>query len=164
MTDDKSRSRKKLVVWLALLVLTFVAGAGWQFTKARAARAETRAAQAQLAQRDSEQLTLRTEGVLAAATIAAQLGSYERSRQLASDFFTMVQSRADSLPAETRQALAQIMDVRDATITALSRADASAALELARLFVRYRRATGGDPGIIEITPPPAPARARPSAS
>ena len=153
MTDQTPRANgKKRLVWLVLLALTFVGGAGWQFTKVRAARAETRAVQAQLAQRDSELLTQKTEGVLAAATIAAQLGSYERSRQLASDFFTMVQSRADSLPAETRQALARIMDVRDATITSLSRSDANAALELARLFVRYRRAMGGDPGIIEITP------------
>ncbi|MCI0435847.1 MAG: hypothetical protein L0271_19725 [Gemmatimonadetes bacterium] len=149
MNPEKQRGRM-LLVWPALIVLAFGGGAGWQFTKVQAAREETREAQRQLAEQESELIKHRTEGVLAAATIAAQLGSFERSRQFTSDFFTMLQSRTDSLPAETRSALAQILEGRDAMITALSRNEAGAALELARLFVRYRRATGGDPGIIEL--------------
>ncbi len=151
MSDPRPRGRK-LLVWLTLLVLAFGGGAGWQFTKAQAARAETREAQRMLAERESELAIQRTEGLLAAATIAAQLGSYERSRQFASEFFTMAQARDADVSEETRRGLAQILESRDATITSLSRADANAALDLARLFVRYRRVTGGDPGIFDITP------------
>jgi hypothetical protein len=92
------------------------------------------------------------EAALAAATIATQLGSFERGRVFASDFFTMIQENGDSVPVLEDPQVQQLLELRDATITALSRGEAGIAQELARMFVIFRAATGGDPTIIELTP------------
>jgi hypothetical protein len=144
-------ARQRTALLCVLLVgLSFGVGSGWQFTRAYAARQETAAVRDQLATAQRELAIQRLEGALAAATIAAQLGSYERGRQFASDFFTGLQAALDSAAATARPVLQELLAHRDQTITALSRAEPGIAFELARMFVRYRGATGGDPGIIEI--------------
>lgn len=151
-------TRQRLVLlFIVFVVIAFGVGAGWQFQKARAARAETEAARAQIAELERERAVQRAEAALAGATIAAQLGSFERGRVFASDFFTILQDNPDSIPALANPQVQQLLGRRDATITALSRGDAGVAQELARMFVIFRAATGGNPAIIELTPtPPGP--------
>jgi hypothetical protein len=150
-----TRQRVALLIGIFLL-LAFGVGAGWQFTHARAARAETEAARQQIAELERERSVRRAEAALAAATIAAQLGSFERGRAFASEFFTMLQEDADSVPALATEQVQQLLSRRDVTITALSRGEPGIATELARMFVLFRAATGGDAGIIELTPTTAP--------
>ncbi|MGH7502637.1 MAG: hypothetical protein ACREL7_12890 [Longimicrobiales bacterium] len=146
-------TRKRVVLLFAVFaLLAFGIGAGWQFTQARAARAERDAAQQQVAQLERETAVHRAEGALAAATIATQLGSFERGRVFASEFFTALQENADTASSLADPQVQSFLALRDQTITALSRAEPGTAVELARMFVRFRSATGGDPGIIELTP------------
>lgn len=146
-------TRKRLALLIAVfLLIAFFIGAGWQFQHARAARAETAAAMQRIGELERERGVQRVEASLAAATIAAQLGSYERGRAFASEFFTTIQQNADSIAALADPKVQQLLSRRDATITALSRSEAGIARELARMFVIFRAATGGDPGIIELTP------------
>jgi hypothetical protein len=146
-------TRKRLVLlFVVFVVIAFGVGAGWQFQHARAARAETGTARAQIAELERERSVQRAEAALAASTIAAQLGSFERGRVFASEFFTMIQENGDSIPALANPQVQQLLDRRDATIAALSRGDTGIAQELARMFVIFRAATGGNPAIIELTP------------
>ena len=145
--------REKLVLGAAaVLVLVFAAIAIWQ--GAAGAGAERR-----LADTRTELALQRHESTLALAAIEAGRGSYELARQLASDFFTGLQTDLGSSPPETRAALQQLLQQRDAMITALSRSDPQAAHQLVRLLIRYRIALGEPvgPGEPAISGPPTAA-------
>lgn len=146
-----------ILIGVAAAVVGFGIGALWQYTNARA-QTQQRAA----VERDLAFQTL--EATLGAATIEAQRGSYEISRQLASDFFSGLQrelGRAPgegSAPGEARAALEEISEQRDSMITALSRSDPQAGAMLAQLFTRYRIARGKPVGPnSDAAPAPAPA-------
>jgi hypothetical protein len=102
----------------------------------------------------------RMEATLGAATVEAQRGSYEISRQLASDFFTRLQARIGEAEVPQRQELSGILERRDAMITALSRGDPQSGSMMAQLFTRFRIAMGEPVGPTDATnspvsPPPA---------
>lgn len=131
-------------------MIGFGIGAFWQYTNART-QAQHRAA----VERDLAFQTL--EATLGAATIEAQRGSYEISRQLASDFFSGLQRELGRAPGEARAALEEISQQRDAMITALSRSDPQAGAMLAQLFTRYRIAMGKPVGPnADAAPAPSP--------
>jgi len=117
------------------VVLAFLVGFGWQFTRAHSL-------QNQLDQAQRELTFQRMEATLGAATIEAQRNGFEPARQLASDFFTRLQAAAAQAPSAGQPQLQQILSQRDQVITQLSRGDAQAGPILADLFVRYRVAIG----------------------
>lgn len=123
--------QKTILIALAAAVVGFAIGALWQYTSARG-HARERA----VVERELGFQTL--EATLGAATIEAQRGSYEISRQLASDFFSGLQRQLSQAPDERRDELEEILEQRDAMITALSRSDPQAGAMLAQLFTRYR--------------------------
>jgi hypothetical protein len=138
--------QKTILVAIAAAVLGFAIGALWQFTNARS-HAQERA----VVERELRFQTL--EATLGAATIEAQRGSYEISRQLASDFFSGLQGELGRASGERRAALEEISEQRDAMITTLSRSDPQAGAMLAQLFTRYRIAMGRPVGPSEETRP-----------
>ena len=141
------------------VVLAFLVGFGWQFTRAHSL-------QGQLDQAQRELTFQRMEATLGAATIEAQRGGFEPARQLASDFFTRLQAAAQQAPSDGQAQLQQILAQRDEVITQLSRNDAQAAPVLANLFVRYRTAVGessnAPPGASEPAAPAAAPAASPA--
>ena len=137
------RSRNILII-AGAVILAFGVGAAWQFTAARSARAALAEANATLENTDRELAWERLQATLAMAAVAAQLGNHERSRQLASDFFSGLQDQAARAPAESQSAVQQLLGERDATITLLSRASPESGLQLARMLVQYREALGRD--------------------
>ncbi len=133
------------------VLLAFLVGFGWQFTRAHSLAGR-------LEQTERALTFQRMEATLGAATIEAQRGDFEPARQLASDFFTQLQAAAGQAPSAGQPQLQQILAERDQVITELSRSDAGAGPALAQLFVRYRTAVGESPA----APPggtPAPAAA-----
>jgi hypothetical protein len=132
-------------------VVGFALGAGWQFTSARGYANRLTTTQADLTFQ-------RLEATLGAATVEAQRGSYELARQLASSFFTGLQQDLDRAPTD-EQPFRDILESRDAVITALSRSDPQSGSMLAQLFVRYRIAMGEPVGPAAGTSSSAPAAA-----
>ncbi len=132
-----TRARKTFAI-AGGIVLAFLVGFGWQFTRAHGL-------QGQLDQAQKELTFQRMEATLGAATIEAQRGGYEPSRQLASDFFTRLQAAIETVPDNEKAGLQDILQQRDAIITELSRGDAQSGAVLANLFVRYRSAVGEAP-------------------
>jgi len=157
---------KAIMVVAAVLLLALAALVIWQGSRARSAERE-------LAATRSELVLQRHEATVAMAAIEATRGNYELARQLASSFFTGLQSDLDQPPevwrraCETCQAarpeLQQILQPRDAIITALSRSDAQAAPQLVQLLVRYRSALGEPVGPREPALSPQPGAAPPPA-
>jgi hypothetical protein len=127
MTD----TQRIILVGLAAALIGFAFGAFWQHTSVRAHARELEATRYDLTFQ-------RLEATLGAATIEAQRGSYEIGRQLASQFFSGLQNELAAAGPERRQAFEQILEQRDAMITALSRGDPQSGSMLAQLFVRYR--------------------------
>ncbi len=130
------------------VVLAFLVGFGWQFSRAQSLAG-------QLEQTQRELTFQRMEATLGAATIEAQRGGFEPARELASDVFTRLQASVQQAPAEGQPQLEQILAQRDQVITQLSRNDAQAGPALANMFVRYRVAVGesanAPPGAAEPT-------------
>ncbi|MBE0617767.1 MAG: hypothetical protein IH608_07560 [Proteobacteria bacterium] len=89
----------------------------------------------------------RLEATLAMATVAAQFGDFERGRQLASDFFVLLQEGAATAPGTARPALDEILARRDGVITMLSRAQPESGLELAGLLTWLQNALGKQPTV-----------------
>lgn len=141
---------KTVLIAVASAALAFAIGALWQYTSARE-HAEERA----VAERELAFQTL--EAMLGAATVEAQRDSYEISRQHASEFFSGLQREMGRASGERRATFEEIVDQRDAMITALSRSDPQAGAMLARLFTRYRIAMGKS---VEPTTGTAPAPTR----
>jgi hypothetical protein len=149
-----SAQLKLVAIALGAALVGFAAGSLWQYGSAR-----PRVTRLETAERD---LTLqRLETTLGTATIEAQRGSHEIARQLASDFFTRLQSHYSSAAPAQQQAFQEILSNRDLIITALSRADPQAGSMLAQLFMRYRIAlgepVGPESGAASPPPPPEPA-------
>jgi hypothetical protein len=150
-----TRLRNGLVVLIGVII-AFGIGAGWQFTEARRARGALGTATTELETTRLQLEQERVQNTLALAVVAAQLGNFERSRQLASDFFTTMQNSAAQLPAGARAGVDQILAQRDATITLLSRSAPESGLHLARLLSQLRQALGGNAAGL------APAAAQPA--
>jgi hypothetical protein len=146
------RVRNALIV-VVVAGLSFGGGSAWQFAKARQARQERDAATAEVTDVRRQLAMEQLEATLAVATVAAQLGNFERSRQLASDFFTRLQDQAASAPAEAGTAIAGILASRDALITALSRSQPEAGLDLARTLAAFQHALGKEATVPVPMPP-----------
>jgi hypothetical protein len=152
-----SRQRNALII-VAAIGLAFGGGSAWQFAKARQARLERDSAQQELAAAEQQLALERLEATLAIATVAAQLGNFERGRQLASDFFTRLQESAAGAPPAASAGFAEILARRDALITALSRSEPESGLELARLLASFQGALGKEaasPAPLRPAAPPA---------
>jgi hypothetical protein len=140
-----TREQKILLGGVIATVAAFLLGFGWQYTRAAGLDKQLTAT--------STDLTFEhLESTLAAATIEAYRGNYEISRQLASDFFTNLQSDISRAPEAHRSELQAISNQRDAIITAASRSDPQTASLLGQLYNTYRVAFGNAP----VTPRPAP--------
>lgn len=126
--------QKRALIFVGAILFAFGAGAGWQFLRASALQQQLRETQRTLAFRS-------LEATLGAATLEAQRGSHEISRQLASEFFTGLQSARDMAPAAAQQRFDAILNERDAVITALSRGDPDVGTRLAYLFLQFRSGT-----------------------
>jgi hypothetical protein len=144
-----TEGRRHILIVIGVAIGAFLIGAGWQYLSAR--RLSERLT---IVEREAAFNTL--AGTLAAATIDAQQGSYEIARQHASDFFTRLQAEIGRATSEQEPSLQEILAQRDATITALSRADPQAGPMLERLFTRFRLGIGHavGPEASEPTPPP----------
>jgi hypothetical protein len=148
-----NREQRILLGAVIFIVVAFLAGFGWQYTKARGLAADLSAS--------SEELTFkRLEATLAAATIEAYRGNYEIARQLASSFFTSLQNDLQEAPEDKQMQLRAIMNQRDAIITAASRSDPQTASLLGQLYSTYRVAFGEAP----VQAPPAAAAPAPPAT
>ncbi len=134
-------------VALAAIAVAFVGGFGWQYSKARQARMEGDFARQEVSTLQQQQALDRLEATLAMATVAAQFGDFERGRQLASDFFALLQEGADTAPGTARPALDEILGRRDGVITMLSRAQPESGLELAALLTWLQNALGKQPTV-----------------
>jgi hypothetical protein len=145
-----SDNQRTILIAAAAAIVAFAIGALWQYASVRT--------HADRLSATSEALTFqRLEATLGAATIEAQRGSYEISRQLASDFFSGLQAAIGGAAPDRRQAFTEILQQRDAMITALSRYDTQSGALLAQLFTRFRIAMGEPVGPTEglSSPPPA---------
>lgn len=141
---------------VAAVAVAFAAGTAWQFSKARQARMEGDRALQELAAVRQQQALERIEATLAMATVAAQFGDFERGRQLASDFFALLQEGAGGAPGTAGPALSEILARRDGVITMLSRAQPESGLELAALLTWLQSALGKQPTVpaYQQTAPP----------
>lgn len=137
---------KCLAIAAAAALIAFAIGATWQNMNARS-YAE------QLAQLEPELRFQRLQATLGAATVEAQRGSYEIARQLASDFFGGLQNDIASATPEQLAPLEEILQQRDAMITALSRSDPQSGAMFASLFIRLRIAMGETVGPSQQTVP-----------
>ncbi len=136
--------RNGLIV-LATVAVAFGGGAAWQFTQARQARQALESARAERAVIQRESTMNQLEATLALATVAAQFGNFERGRQLASDFFDLLQDRAVTAPNAARSGLNQILARRDHIITVLSRRQPEAGFELATALTSLQGALDREP-------------------
>jgi hypothetical protein len=159
MREMTNQQRTILVAAVAAIV-GFGLGALWQYASARSYAQR-------LSSVEAEYTFQRLEATLGAATIEAQRGSFEIARQLASDFFTGLQADANRAPVGQQQVVRDLLDNRDAMITALSRSDPQSGSMLAQLFTRFRIARGEPvgpdgrtapaPGMVAPDTPPVPA-------
>ena len=145
---------------VAALVIAFGVGSGWQFAKVRQARSERDTARQQLGDIEQQRALDQLEASLAMATVAAQFGDFERGRQLASDFFALLQQQAGTAPQTARPALSEILSRRDGTITMLSRAQPESGLELAALLTWLQNALGRQPTVPAYQPAGPPGGAK----
>ena len=125
-------ARLRRLAWIVLaLVVGFVVGFGWQYTRAERLRDDAAAASRALR-------AARLDATLASAVIESQQGHYELARQLASAFFTglrqRLQPRLGGAPADLAQ---RLLAQRDVMITTLARNDPASASALLRLRGEY---------------------------
>lgn len=137
----KPQLRNGLIV-VAAVAASFGVGAGWQFTQARQARQALDTARQEMAVIQREQAMDQLEASLALATVAAQFGNFERGRQLASDFFDLLQENTGTAPEATRSGLNEILARRDGIITVLSRGQPESGFELATVLTSLQHALG----------------------
>jgi Tfp pilus assembly protein PilV len=136
---------KRVGVYAAVLLVTFLLGFVPMWMQAR-----TRASE-----RDAAQQALRLsqlENTLASAAIQARRGDYEPAREATSTFYTNLTAELDRMPSEftpaQRERMQALLAERDQLITLLARADPAIAERLADTYVSYRQAMG-------TLPPPA---------
>jgi hypothetical protein len=144
--------RNTLIV-LAAVAVAFGIGAGWQFNQARQARQALDTARQEMAVMRGERALEQLERTLALATVAAQFGDFERGRQLASDFFDLLQEHAGTAPPAARSGLDQILTRRDGIITVLSRGQPESGFELASLLMSLQNALGRERTLSALQPP-----------
>jgi hypothetical protein len=78
---------------------------------------------------DKATIDLRTAALknqIAAATLYGKRGEYEKSRQFASEFFTSLKTRMETVDAgnsDRRTQLSKLLDQRDQIVTLLARSD-----------------------------------------
>ena len=118
--------RRDALILVVSVGVAFGIGFAWQATQARQARLERDATRQEIAGIQRERGLEQVESALAMATVAAQVGDFERSRQLASDFFALLQERVGTAPAAAQSSLNDILARRDSIITVLSRANPQA--------------------------------------
>jgi hypothetical protein len=85
------------------------------------------------------------QNTLASAVIDARRGEYEPARQLASDFFTSLQTEMEleddsALSQPQRDSIRPLFATRDEIITLLSRSDPASVEHLSNFYVSYREA------------------------
>jgi hypothetical protein len=143
--------QRSILIAAAAAILGFALGAGWQYAASRGPVRD-------LDQTRTELAFQQLEATLGAATIEAQRGSYELARQLASSFFTGLQTHLGSAPQDQQAAFTDLLQQRDPMITALSRGDPQTGSMLAQMFMRYRIAMGEPVGpASDAQSPSAPA-------
>lgn len=137
---------KKILLVAGAIIVAFLAGFLWQYMAASTARADLAAAQ--------RQVTLHElEGTLAAADIAAHRGTFEVARQLASEFYTDLQTARADIDMAAPDEIDAILAERDATITMLSRGDPRSAEILDQQYSRLRVAIGGPDRALPVAAP-----------
>jgi hypothetical protein len=136
--------RNALIV-VAAVAVAFGGGTAWQFAQARQARQALDTARQEMAVIRGERALDQLEATLALATVAAQFGNFERGRQLASDFFDLLQEQAGTAPETARSGLNEILTRRDGIITVLSRGQPESGFELATVLTLLQRALGKEP-------------------
>lgn len=137
--------QRNVLIVVAAVVVAFGIGAGWQFNQARQARQALDTARQEMAVIQGERALERLEASLALATVAAQFGEFERGRQLASDFFDLLQEHAGTAPETARSGLDEILARRDGIITVLSRGQPESGFEMATVLTSLQRALGMAP-------------------
>ena len=142
------REQKTIYFAIAGIVVAFLIGFLWQYTRARGFEQER-------TQLRNELVFKRLETTLAAALIESDRGNYEFARQLSSEFFTGLQSNLSSAPRTTLQELTAINRQRDAVITAASRSHPETSSLLGQLYNTYRIAFGDAPVGAQPTAAPA---------
>lgn len=141
-----TREQKIALTGVIATVLAFAAGFLWQNARARAVQEKLDTANVELTFE-------RLQSTLAAATIESDRGNYEIARQLASEFFTGLQTDLHRAPEARHDELRRILAQRDVIITAASRSDPQTGSLLAQLYGTYRVASGDAP----VSPQAAPA-------
>ena len=131
-----TRRIRRLVIYVALLLLAFLLGFVPMWIKSRECSSR-------LAEAERQSSLTRMVNSLASAAIHAQRGDYETARQAASDFFTSLRteftSGVDSALSPVEIASLQpLLTRRDEIVTLLARGDATAAELLSDLYVSYR--------------------------
>jgi len=144
--------RNALIV-VAALAVAFGGGTAWQFAQARQARQALDTARQEMAVIRGERALDQLEATLALATVAAQFGNFERGRQLASDFFDLLQEQAGTAPETARSGLNEILTRRDGIITVLSRGQPESGFELASLLMSLQNALGRERTLSALQPP-----------
>jgi hypothetical protein len=144
-----TREQKIALIGVLATVLAFLIGFGWQFSRARALQENLDTANVELTFK-------RLEAKLAAGTIEADRGNYEIARQLASEFFTGLQTDLERAPEQRQPELRRILAQRDVVITAASRSDPQSGSLMAQLYNTYRVAFGDAPVSAQPAPVPAP--------
>jgi len=134
---------RRLIVYVAVLLIVFLAGFVPMWLKSRTTASERDAAQASLQVSNLQNL-------LASAAIDARRGEYEPARQAASDFFTKLQIEIDRGSGSVfneaqRNVLRSLFAGRDDAITLLARSDPASADRLVDLYTKYRQAIAGAP-------------------
>lgn len=137
----KPRLRNSLIV-VAAVAVAFGGGTAWQFVQARQARQALDTARQEMAVIRGERALEQLEATLALATVAAQFGDFERGRQLASDFFDLLQRQPDAAPKIARSGFSEILSQRDGIITVLSRGQPESGFALVSLLGSLQNALG----------------------
>ncbi|HKP38397.1 MAG TPA: hypothetical protein VJT71_16170 [Pyrinomonadaceae bacterium] len=132
--------RRRITIYAIVLAVVFLTGLVPMWFVARA-----RAAERDAAQRDLR--LCRLENSLLSAAVDSRRGEYERARQAASSFFTLLREQVDGaspdLTTVQRDSLRPLMNQRDELITLLARSDPAAADRLTELYMSFRKAMGG---------------------
>ena len=121
---------RRFFLYVALLLVAFLAGFVWMGLKFREA--------------DRQSSLARMQNSLASAAIDARRGDFETARLAASDFFTSLRAETDkgagSTLSQAQKDGAQPLFVQqDQTITLLSRGDIASADLLSDLYVAFRK-------------------------
>lgn len=132
--ETRADRMRRILIPVAAAALAFLLGAGWQYMRAERLEEELARTQHTLA-------FTTLEAQLGAAALEAARGSYEVSRQLASDFFNGLQQQIAGTPDAARVHFAAVLDQRDAVITGLSRNEPTAGVLLNDLFIRWKSGT-----------------------